>query len=403
MKVVVLNLGCKVNQYEADGIYHKLYELGYDVSNNLEVADAYILNTCAVTNEAEKKSRQMVSKCLKLNKDARIIICGCASENNSEQFSSKAGVSYVSGTEGKGNVVDMLNKNGVYVTPIKSEFEDNLSPEVVRTRAYVKVQDGCDNFCAYCLIPYVRGRSRSRQIESIVRECERLQSKVKEIVITGIDISSYGKNINSNLADLLEHLAHIDARLRLGSLEVNVISRDLLEATKKLKAFCPHFHLSLQSGDDTTLRNMNRHYTTNEYLEKVSLIREYYPLTNITTDLICGFPTETDEQFENTLDFLKKVEFGSVHAFAYSKRNGTKAEKLGMLDSSIVKERMNKLDIVINQLKENYLSKFLGQKVEVLLEDNGGYTREYVRCNTQGNEGDLIEFVPTKMKNFELY
>lgn len=396
MKVVVYNLGCKVNQYESDAILHRLYELGYEVSSNLEEADAYILNTCAVTNEAEKKSRQAVAKCRKLNANAKILVCGCASQNDSKQFVDKEGVTYISGTAGKGNIPDMLEQAGIYVSDISNVYEDNLTPEITRTRAYVKVQDGCNNFCSYCLIPYVRGRSRSRNLDSVVAECESLAQYAKEIVITGIDISSYGKDSEESLASLLRAISHIKVRVRLGSLEVRVVNDELLQAMQGMYAFCPHFHLSLQSGDDATLKAMNRHYTTAEYAEKVALIRRYYPDANITTDLICGFPTETEEQFENTLRFLSEIKFGNVHCFAYSKRNGTKAEKLGMLDKQIVAKRMARLESLVRDMKKAYDSKFIGREVEVLVEDNGGYTREYVRVNGINAEADsLVKCVPS--------
>ena len=235
MKVVVYNMGCKVNKYECDSLLKNLKERGYEVSEDLVYADLYVLNTCAVTNEAERKSRQCVSRCLKLNPNAKIVVCGCASQNNPQQFSVKDNVTYVIGNAQKGKLADKLQESGILVDPLPREYEDDFSAEVVRTRAYVKIQDGCDNYCSYCLIPYVRGRSRSRSIESVVEECKNLQDKSKEITITGIDISSYGKNIGCDLATLIDALSDIDCRLRLGSLEVNVIDDKLLTALKKLK------------------------------------------------------------------------------------------------------------------------------------------------------------------------
>ncbi len=254
MKVVVYNLGCKVNQYESDGILTRLSALGYEVADSLQYADAYILNTCAVTNEAEKKSRQAVSRCLHYNKDAKIIVCGCASQNDSKQFEGKNGVTYISGVANKHIIPEILEKKGVHVAPVLKEYEEELQPDLVRTRAYIKIQDGCNNFCSYCLIPYLRGRSRSRSIQSIVKECERLQQVTNEIVLTGIDMSSYGLDIGTTLAELIKNLSHIKIRVRFGSLEARVITEELLEATKNLINFCPHFHLSLQSGDDNTLK-----------------------------------------------------------------------------------------------------------------------------------------------------
>ena len=397
MKVVVYNLGCKVNQYESDGMIHSLYELGYEVSAELVHADAYILNTCAVTNEAEKKSRQAVARCLKINPNAKVLVCGCASQNNSSQFYKKDGVSYVSGIAGKGQLPKMLLEEGIHVGDIDKAYEDDLMPSVIRTRSYVKIQDGCNNFCSYCIIPYLRGRSRSRSLESVVRECETLSALSKEIVITGIDMSSYGKDIDSSLSCLLVSISHIESRVRLGSLEVRVITPEFLEATKKINTFCPHFHLSLQSGCDKTLADMNRHYTTSEYAEKVALIREFYPNANITTDVIVGYPTESDDNFNDTLTFVKSINFGDVHAFAYSKRNGTKAEKLGTLDKGIVHERLARLEAVITASKMDYESRYIGQIVEVLVENTGGYTREYVRVEIGENtsQNQLLACTPT--------
>lgn len=397
MKIVVYNLGCKVNQYESDSIVKQLVDMGHTVSESLEYADIYILNTCAVTNEAERKSRQTVTKCNKLNPNAKIYVCGCASQNNAENFLNKKNVQYIIGVANKANLIDSFNNTGVNISQLPKDYEDDYFTDKIRTRACVKIQDGCNNFCAYCLIPYLRGRSRSRSIESIVKECESLAENAKEIVLTGIDISSYGSNTGTNLTELLKSLSHLDVRIRLGSLEVNVITSDFLDATCGLKAFCPHFHLSLQSGNDATLKNMNRHYTTAEYLEKVELIRSYYPLAGITTDLICGFPTETEEDFVQTLSFIKKVKFSDIHVFAYSKRDGTRASKLQVLDKSIVHSRCQKAIAVANESKRAFESNFIGRECEVLIEEDGGYTREYVRVLMPDEEVDTIKkVIPTE-------
>lgn len=394
MKVVIYNLGCKVNQYESDGILTKLSSLGYEVADSLQFADAYILNTCAVTNEAEKKSRQAISRCLAFNKDAKIIVCGCASEHNSKQFEGKDGVTYISGVANKNKIPDILEKKGVFVSKISNKYEDELLPDLVRTRAYVKIQDGCNNFCSYCIIPYLRGRSRSRSIESVVAECEKLQKSTNEIVLTGIDMSSYGLDIATSLTELINCLKNINVRIRFGSLEARVITKEFLIATKNLKKFCPHFHLSLQSGDDNTLKKMNRKYTGAFYEEKVNLVREFYPNCGITTDLICGFPTETMEEFENTLKFIDKIKFSDMHIFAYSKREGTVACKYGTLNGDIVKERTKLAECIARKNKAEYYKSFIGKKVEILMEDDGGYTREYVKVLTCGTEGELLEVVP---------
>ncbi len=394
MKVVVYNLGCKVNQYESDGILTRLSALGYEVADSLQYADAYILNTCAVTNEAEKKSRQAVSRCLHYNKDAKIIVCGCASQNDSKQFEGKNGVTYISGVANKHIIPEILEKKGVYVAPVLEEYEEELQPDLVRTRAYIKIQDGCNNFCSYCLIPYLRGRSRSRSIQSIVKECERLQQVTNEIVLTGIDMSSYGLDIGTTLTELIKNLSHIKIRVRFGSLEARVITEELLEATKNLINFCPHFHLSLQSGDDNTLKNMNRKYTTDYYYDKVKLVRQFYPQAGITTDLICGFPLETEEEFNNTLKFIDKVKFSDMHIFAYSKREGTVAAKYKLLDGEIVKRRTKLAEEIARKNKEEYYKSFIGKEVDVLIEKDGGYTKEYVKILCSGSEGSIQKVIP---------
>lgn len=403
MKISIYNLGCKVNKYECDGMLKSLKDKGYEVTEDLVCADLYILNTCAVTNEAERKSRQCISRCLRLNPNAKIVVCGCASQHDPSQFADKKNVTYVIGTADKDKLIDNLESSGVLIRPIPTEYEDGFAPEVIRTRAYVKIQDGCDNYCSYCLIPYVRGRSRSRKIDSVVYECERLSAICKEIIITGIDISSYGKNIASSLAELMGRLKNINCRIRLGSLEVNVIDENLLSSLKSLKKFCPQFHLSLQSGEDGVLKKMNRHYTTAQYLEKVNLIRRYFPDAAITTDLICGFPTEDDESFAKTLKFMDEVGFAQVHVFGYSQRGGTAASRYKLLSPDTVKSRVATAIKRAEASKEKYLQQFIGKTLEVLSEDieNGylrGYSQEYIKCYLDKGEGDrLYEAVVEKV------
>ena len=383
-KVVIVTLGCKQNKYESDCMARILEENGYIVSEELDVADIYILNTCAVTSEAEKKSRQYIAKFNKLNENCKIIICGCASENNINQFADKKNVYSIFGTENKENILEYINN------PIKSKIEipkvynSIKCPKKTTTREYVKIQDGCNNFCTYCLIPYLRGRSRSRNIDDIVSECESIATRSKEIVLTGIDISSYEIDGVKSLDVLMERLGHIPSLIRLGSLEVGVVTDKLFQVLANMPNFAPHFHLSLQSGDDEILKKMNRHYTTQEYYDKVCLIRKYFPDANITTDVIVGFAFESDEQFENTKAFIEKVEFSFVHIFPYSKREGTNAYKLPDLDMSIKKERVDILESVVEKLHNEYLSKFIGLTSKVLIEEKKdfyeGFTPEYIRC-----------------------
>ncbi len=401
MKIVVYNLGCKVNQYECDSIVKKLREMGHDVSEDLVFADKYILNTCAVTNEAERKSRQCVERCLKLNKDAEIYVCGCASENNPEQFIKKDNVQYVIGTANKMSLVNSFEKKGENIQDIPLVYEDDFSPSINRTRSYVKVQDGCNRFCTYCLIPYVRGRSRSRLIKSVHDECLELSKQTKEIVITGIDLSFFGKDTNETFVDLIKSLQDVNCRIRLGSLEVSLITEELLVSAQHLAAFCPQFHLSLQSGDDAVLKKMNRHYKTEDFKREVELIRKYFPDAAITTDLICGFPGESDEEFENTLNFLKEIGFMQIHIFPYSKREGTVAAKMPQINGDIKKARCKQAEGIALELKQKYLDSMLGKELEVLVEEKvgdyyEGYSREYIRVMIK--DAKLHEIIKVKAK-----
>lgn len=395
MKVCVYNLGCKVNQYECDSLIRSLKVRGYGVIGKLDYADLYILNTCAVTNEAERKSRQCVSRCLEFNPKAKVVICGCASQNDPSQFCDKANVTFVMGNARKAALVDKLQESGVLLPPLPSGYEDDFSAEITRTRAYVKIQDGCDRFCSYCLIPYVRGRSRSRSIQSVVDECKRIEKECKEITLTGIDISSYGKNIDCDLTQLICALKDIKCRLRMGSFEAGVIDERLLLALKELKNFCPQFHLSLQSGEDSVLKKMNRHYTCEEYLDKVNLIRKYFPQSAITTDLICGFPAESEESFEKTLAFIERVGFAQTHVFGYSPREGTVAAKYKPLPPHVVKERVKRALEVAGRIKNDYVNSFVGKRLQLLAEDTEGeytcgYSKQYIKCCALGGEGGSL-------------
>lgn len=409
-KIVVFTLGCKVNQYDSDAMLNILSAGGFDVSDEMEVADIYIINTCAVTAEAERKSRQTVTKILKLNPDAEIYVCGCASQRDKIQFD-RDGVKYVSGTDGKIALAkELVEKvqNDVEMPEcsfeIGKEFEENDGVLSLRTRHYIKVQDGCNNFCSYCIIPYLRGRSRSRDLEGIRAELDKAVTVAKEIVLTGINLSAYGKDKDSSLADLLRAVKDYPVRMRLGSLEVGVIDRDLLDATKEMYDFCPHFHLSLQSGDDTTLKKMNRHYTTAEYESAVKLIREYYPNAAITTDIIVGFPTETEEQFVASMNFAKRIGFSDIHCFPYSSRKGTVAGKWQVLSKAVLTDRAKRMGEVKNQLIVDYLTAQIGKPLKVLFEtcdENGiwcGHTENYVKVYSKNGEKNTLKtIVPTRL------
>ncbi len=434
-KVCLLNIGCKVNQYEIDGILNQLKD-GFEVTTQLEVADVYIVNTCAVTTEAERKSRQVLSKIEKLNKDAIIYVCGCASQHNPQQFAGKKGVVYVTGNAGKGKIAKQIKDNKPLVETlgadkvesgnktaeslkkttegdlvvegttldsanvenngekrlnmacsIPKEYEDDLMATNVRTRGYVKIQDGCNNYCSYCLIPYVRGFSRSRPLSSVVQEATILSKTCEELVITGINISDYKIDGKLALGEVLKALSNLKARIRLGSIEVNIITDEFLKIASEMPNFCPQFHLSLQSGSDKVLKDMNRHYTSQEYLDKVCLVRKYFPQASITTDIIVGYPTETEELFEETLNFVKKVKFSHIHFFAYSSRPGTRASKLPQIAGDIIKAREKRLKHVADELERDYISQFVGKTMEVLIEEQkkdlyNGYSRNYIRVYT---------------------
>ena len=340
MKAVIFTLGCKVNGYESLTIGTGLKELGYEVSDKLSYADLYVINTCAVTAEAEKKSRQAITRARKHNPDAKIIVCGCASEHNPEAFRER-GVSLVTGALNKDKLVSLINETGVILDKEEGYHQSFLPCETSKTRAYVKIQDGCNNFCSYCIIPYLRGRSRSRSIESVVEEMKTI--KAKEVVITGINVSAYDYE-GKKLPDLINALGNFDVRIRLGSLEDNIVSDELLLSLRNLKDFAPHFHLSLQSGSAKVLREMNRKYTPDEFLRSVEKIREYFPDAAITTDIIAGYSTETEEDFEDTVLLAQKAKFSDIHCFEYSPREGTVGAKLKVLPEEIKKNRVDCLN-----------------------------------------------------------
>lgn len=402
-KLCLVNLGCKVNQYELDSLYNSLKDT-YEIVPPLSFADLYIVNTCAVTSEAERKSRQYIAKIVKLNPNARIIVMGCASQHDKDKFLTYKNVTAVLGNAGKGDVCRNLNKSGDLSSPLPLEYEDVFFATNVRTRGYVKIQDGCNSFCSYCLIPYIRGRSRSRKLESIVKEATALSKTCQEIVLTGINVSDYRIDGNLALKDVLLALKDLPCRVRMSSFEVNIIDTDFLVAISQMKNFCPHFHLSLQSGSDKVLHDMNRHYNKQQFLDKVRLIREYFEGPAITTDLIVGYPTETEECFEETLDFLKEVRFANVHFFAYSKRDGTRASLLPQINGSVIKERENRLKQVVQELKTNYLKENLTKPMQILIEENDGkescgFSANYIKCYVEGvfEEGVIVTALPVKL------
>lgn len=396
MKIAVLTLGCKVNKYESDALIFTLQKKGFEATDALEWADAYIINTCAVTNEAERKSRQMIERCRKFNPNAKIYVVGCASQNRPSQFEKK-GVVFVQGVAEKLKIIDHLLSEGEKVYDLPLEYEDDFFSAQTKERAFIKIQDGCNNFCTYCIIPYLRGRSRSREASSVIAEIEKLPKSVKEVVLVGIDVSSYCDKNGAKLIDLLEALDRFGFRLRLSSMEDNLISEDFVRRLKNLKNFCPHFHLSLQSGCDEVLKKMNRKYRTADFERTVNLIRKYFPLAGITTDVIVGFPTETEENFTETVNFIKKIGFSDLHIFPYSNRKGTVASKMFKdLPKSVKEERAK----VLAEIRKKDKIDFIAQNdiLEVLIEEekNGvffGYSKNYIKCAFVGgcNVGEIVK------------
>lgn len=381
MKIAVINIGCKVNQCECDSLMAGLIARGHEVTDELVFADHYVINTCAVTKEAERKSRQFIGKVKKINPKAGVFVIGCASEKNAEQFEIK-GVNYISGTARKDRVLDLIEGGEIF--PLPTEYESLPTGSNFRARAYVKIEDGCNNFCSYCVIPYLRGRCRSRDMRSVLEECREVSKVTDEIVLTGINISAYGKDIGTSFSELIRNLSEVPARIRLGSLEANIIDEEFLQAILEAGNICPHFHLSLQSGSSEVLKNMNRHYSAEDFAAKVALIRSFFPSAAITTDIIVGFPTETEEQFEETLRFAQEIAFSDIHIFPYSRRQGTAAYPLGMLPDSVVSGRVARLTQLRDQMKKNYESAFVGSDLNVVVETADGvfaegYSENYIR------------------------
>ena len=394
MKAVVYTLGCKVNDVESGSIIRGLETLGYEVSREMEFADLYILNTCAVTAEAERKSRQTVGKALKCNPNAKVIVCGCASEKSPNAFFEKSErVVAVTGAQRKNKVLEIVrsgfaeNFQGI-VSETETVYEEMPLPECLKTRNFVKIQDGCNRFCSYCVIPYLRGRSRSRSLKSATEEI--LSSTAQETVVTGIDISEYKDEAGNDLADLMLAVKDAKTRIRLGSIEVSLITPRFLSALKAVRNFAPQFHLSLQSGSDKVLKSMNRHYTRAEYLEKCALIYEAFPFAAITTDIIVGFPTETEEDFLDSLRIVEEAGFAQIHAFPYSPREGTNAyKKYKELPSAVKKERVERLLKKGAEEKQRYIQKFIGRELELVPENcidgyTEGYSENYIRVYLKG-------------------
>lgn len=408
-KAALHNLGCKVNAYELEAIQQMLEQQGYEIVPFAPGADIYIINTCTVTNIADRKSRQMLHKAKKMNPDAVVVACGCYVQAAGEKLEQDSAIDLVVGNNKKKEIPAILEEyfrekeegrsgSGTWVTDMthNREYETlSISRTAEHTRAFIKVQDGCNQFCTYCIIPYARGRVRSRRPEDVLEEVRRLaESGCQEVVLTGIHLSSYGVDLEEgqNLLALIRTIHAVDGirRIRLGSLEPGIITEEFAEAIAALPKVCPHFHLSLQSGCDTVLERMNRRYHSEEYKEKCRLLRRVYDRPALTTDVIVGFPGETEEEFEASRAFVEEVNFFETHIFKYSRREGTRAA--AMPDQIPEQEKTRRSHILLEldaQRRQEYMESFLGEEKEVLLEEKVeldgknwwvGYTREYLKA-----------------------
>ena len=405
-KVALHNLGCKVNAYEVEAMQQLLENAGYETVPFEEGADVYLINTCTVTNIADRKSRQMLHKAKKMNPDAIVVATGCYAQADTEKLKEDTAVDLILGNNQKTQIVEALEEyekehaKQVQVIEINhtKEYEElSISSTAEHVRAYIKVQDGCNQFCTYCIIPFARGRVRSRKIEEVLSEVETLAAKgYKEVVLTGIHLSSYGvdfpKEERESLLSLIQAVSRVEgiSRIRLGSLEPRIITEEFLEGIVKTGKVCPHFHLSLQSGCNKTLKNMNRRYSAQEYAEKCELIRKFYPAPALTTDVIVGFPQETEEDFEESYEFVKKIHFYETHIFKYSRRHGTKAASMdGQLTEAAKAQRSDRM-LELHEIRaREYEEAMIGKKMELLLEEEieidgrpwyVGHSREYVRA-----------------------
>ena len=414
-KVALHNLGCKVNAYEIEAMQQLLEEAGYEIVPFEPGADIYVINTCTVTNIADRKSRQMLHKAKKMNPDAIVVATGCYVQTGGEKLEKDEAIDLVLGNNQKGNIVDALaeyaqNKpgHGSHVIRINQtkEYEDlSIDHTAEHVRAYIKVQDGCNQFCTYCIIPYARGRVRSRNIDSVLKEVRALAEKgYKEVVLTGIHLSSYGVDFpeekKENLLSLIRAVHEIEGirRIRLGSLEPGIVTREFAEGIAALPKVCPHFHLSLQSGCDETLERMNRRYRSGEYRERCELLREVYGNPALTTDVIVGFPKESEEEFQKSYDFVDSIHFYETHIFKYSRRQGTKAAAMdGQLTEAEKAVRSEKMISLHHRHASDYEKSMLGKELEVLIEE------EYEKDGQTWYLGHSREYIKTAVKRSESY
>ena len=415
MRAAFYTLGCKVNQYETDALEAQFRDRGYEIVPFSDAADVYIVNTCTVTGIADKKSRQMLHRARKTNPEALIVAAGCYADDAPELLSADPDIDMIAGNAVKADLADLveerLGSTGLNASPVRSAVKRGSN-----TRAYVKIQDGCDQYCSYCIIPYVRGHIKSRTADDIVSEIKELaEAGYREAVLTGIHISSWGLDRagktynrdpeNSLFGELLERICEESGmeRLRLGSLEPRIITEELVKKLSKHDEICPQFHLSLQSGCDSTLARMNRHYTKADYMKSLHILRKYYDDPAVTTDIIVGFPRETDDEFAETLSFAEAAGFSRIHVFKFSPRKGTKAYTMaGQVPESVKKERSAALQLLADRLSAAYAARHEGKTVSVLTEKEGadeygayytGYTREYIPVHVRGLASGSNEIV----------
>lgn len=409
-KAALHNLGCKVNAYETEAMQHLLEEAGYEIVPFTQKADVYVINTCSVTNMADRKSRQMLHKAKKNNPNSIVVAAGCYVQTSEKEVLNDLSVDIVIGNDRKHDLVrlleeyslDSVNDTVDDINDGKHDFEELFIDQTKEhTRAFIKVQDGCNQFCSYCIIPYARGRVRSRRFENVIAEVERLAANgFKEVVLTGIHLSSYGVDFEEDTG-LLELIQAVNAvkgieRIRLGSLEPKIVTEHFASELSKLDKICPHFHLSLQSGCDATLKRMNRKYTTKEYERGCELLRKYFVHPAITTDVIVGFPGETDEEFEQTKAYLEHIHFYEMHIFKYSKRKGTRAAVMpDQIDEQVKAARSEKLIALGHDMSKEFRKFYIGKNEEVLFEEKAvigdkeyfvGYTKEYVKVAKKTDE-----------------
>lgn len=411
MKVALHNLGCKVNAYETEAMQQLLEAAGYEIVTFAPGADIYVINTCTVTNIADRKSRQMLHKAKKMNPEAVVVAAGCYVQAGKEKAEADPSIDLIIGNNKKQDLISVLEQyletkerreEMIDISHTKEYEELQIDRTEEHTRAYIKVQDGCNQFCTYCVIPYARGRVRSRKTADVVREVERLAiSGCQEVVLTGIHLSSYGvdrKEDGETLLSLIQAVHQVEGikRIRLGSLEPGIVTEEFAKELSQLKKVCPHFHLSLQSGCTDTLKRMNRRYTAQEYAEKCEILRKYFSCPALTTDIITGFPGETEEEFSQSRDFVKKTGFYETHIFPYSRREGTKAANMpGQLPEGVKKERSRVLIEIGTKHQREFMEKFLGQKRKVLFEEQQeiqgitywvGHTMEYLKVGVLSQE-----------------